>query len=155
MTATLTIAGGEATDIGRIMPVMHAAFDAEFGEAWTAAQCASALKMPGAWLTLALVDTDVAGFALARRAFDETELLLLAVDPAYQGRGVGRTLVERVQTVVQRLGGGAMFVEVRASNGARQFYDRLGFVQTGLRKNYYRGVSGLYNDAVTLTRTVS
>ena len=152
MNANLTFTGGEAADIGRIMPVMRAAFDIEFGEAWTAAQCASALKMPGAWLTLALIENEVAGFALARRAFDECELLLLAVDPGHKGTGIGRALIDRVQTEVDRLGGGAIFVEVRASNGARQFYDRLGFAQTGLRKNYYRGVSGLYSDAVTLTR---
>jgi [ribosomal protein S18]-alanine N-acetyltransferase len=152
MTIALSVVRGDAPDIARIMPVMRAAFDPEFGEAWNAAQCASALSMPGAWLTLALDDAEVAGFALARRMFEETELLLLAVDPLHQSRGVGRALIEHVQTEIISRGGGNIFVEVRATNAARQFYDRLGFVQTGLRKNYYRGVSGLYNDAVTLTK---
>lgn len=151
MSVKVSIERGRHHDIGRTMPVMRAAFDAEFGEAWTAAQCASALAMPGAWLHLAMNDGAVVGFALARRVLDETELLLLAVDASFRRYGIGRLLTEAVLSEARAEGGRSLFVEVRANNPARQFYDRLGFIQTGYRKNYYRGVSGLYNDAVTLT----
>ena len=60
--------GGHA-DLREVMAVMDDSFDPRFGEAWTMAQCAGLLPMPGVWLTLAREDDRVSGFALARLIF--------------------------------------------------------------------------------------
>lgn len=142
-------AGIEAID--GVMRVMNAAFDPAHGEAWSATQCAGALSMPGSTLLLASADDRVCGFALARSVLDETELLLLGVVPTRRGLGIGATLVANLVDAVKSSGATKLYLEVRANNSARTFYAQLGFREVGFRKNYYRGMSGIYTDAVTLT----
>jgi len=78
----------------------------------------------------------IVGFVVWRElGAGETEILNLAVDPAWRGRGVGRKLVE--SAAAKHLG--EVFLEVRESNaGARSFYLSLGFQQVGLRREYYK-----------------
>jgi ribosomal-protein-alanine N-acetyltransferase len=67
-------------------------------------------------------------------ADDETEILNLAVDPAFRRRGIGRLLVDSIRLQA----GGTVYLEVRESNqGARKFYERLGFQVVTLRPLYY------------------
>ena len=92
--APIILSEGGHADLGAVMAVMDDSFDPRFGEAWTHAQCAGLLPMPGVWLTLARESEAVLGFALARFVADEAELLLLAVRAAAQRRGIGRILIE-------------------------------------------------------------
>ena len=86
-------------------------------------------------LLVALCDGRVAGFAVARRLAEaESELLNLAVHPAFRRRGVGRRMVAAL------IAGhpGVLWLEVRESNvGARKFYKSLGFCDAGCRPGYY------------------
>jgi len=79
----------------------------------------------------------VAGFAVARRlAEGESELLNLAVDPAFRRRGVGRRLMSELTSSHA----GTLWLEVRESNAdGRKFYKSLGFRETGRRPGYYAG----------------
>jgi [ribosomal protein S18]-alanine N-acetyltransferase len=132
------------------MPIMHSAFDPAFGEAWSLIQTREAMIVPGTQLFVAGDAETPTGFALARTIFDATELLLLAVDRTHQRNGVGRDLVSGLIAEVRPIGVMAIFVEVRADNGARRFYTRYGFRDIGYRKNYYRNSAGDYSDAVTM-----
>jgi ribosomal-protein-alanine N-acetyltransferase len=84
---------------------------------------------------VAVCDGPVAGFVVARRvAEDESELLNLAVDPAFRRRGVGRRLVAALASGHA----GVLWLEVRESNvGARKLYKSLGFLEAGRRPGYY------------------
>lgn len=153
----MTIAGlrFETTDhderamIADAMPVMASAFDPAFGEAWTASQMAGVLAMPGTWLTLARVDAATLGFALVRSVLDECELLLLAVDPAWRGRGVGSSLLAHSLTMARSRGMLSMNLEVRASNKAIALYEKSGFEYVHRRPGYYRGNDGQLHDALS------
>jgi ribosomal-protein-alanine N-acetyltransferase len=69
------------------------------------------------------------------------------VDPDYQGRGIGRRMLEELLEVAD---GGVIFLEVRTDNEpAIALYESVGFTRVGLRKRYYR-VSGA--DAYTMRR---
>ncbi|MGV0794007.1 ribosomal protein S18-alanine N-acetyltransferase [Mycolicibacterium sp. XJ1819] len=84
-----------------------------------------------------------------RRPFDY-EIHTVGVDPAYQGRGIGRGLVARLLDFASD---GTVFLEVRTDNEAAiKLYESFGFVNVGLRKRYYR-VSGA--DAYTMKRNPS
>jgi ribosomal protein S18 acetylase RimI-like enzyme len=78
----------------------------------------------------------VLGFIAFRQTGDgEAEILNLAVAPESRCQGVATRLVEEV--VAGR--SGALFLEVRSSNtAARNFYQKLGFTQVGLRRGYYQ-----------------
>ena len=84
---------------------------------------------------------------LGRIAPFEYEVHTIGVDPAYQGRGIGRRLLDDLLDFAD---GGVVFLEVRTDNeAALGLYRSVGFDQIGLRKRYYR-VSGA--DAYTMRR---
>jgi len=77
----------------------------------------------------------------------EYEVHTIGVDPAYQGRGVGRRLLDELLNFAA---GAVVHLEVRTDNApAIALYRSVGFNQIGLRKRYYR-VSGA--DAYTMRR---
>lgn len=144
---------GTAGDLDEVMRIMTAAFDPSFGEAWTRSQCAGIMPMHGVTLTIAESGRVPAGFSLVRAVSDEAELLLLAVDPAEQRRGIGQALLD--EFVASALAGGAhrLHLEVRDGNPAIALYRSSGFSPAGRRRNYYHGPDGEAHDAVTLLLT--
>lgn len=131
------------------MTVMESAFDPVFGEAWTLPQLAGVMMMPGTWLTIARVDAASLGFALVRSVLDECELLLLAVDPTWRGRGIGEALLRDSLRTARRRGITSMNLEVRASNTAVHLYEKTGFEYVHRRPGYYRGNDGQLYDALS------
>ncbi len=68
----------------------------------------------------------------------EAEVHTIGVDPAHQGRGVGRALL-RALLAVADTAHAAVFLEVRTDNEpAHALYVAEGFVVVGLRRRYYR-----------------
>jgi ribosomal-protein-alanine N-acetyltransferase len=77
----------------------------------------------------------------------EYEVHTIGVDPAYQGRGIGRRLLDDLLNFAAR---GEVFLEVRTDNEAAiNLYKSVGFATVGVRKRYYK-VSGA--DAYTMKR---
>ncbi|AXK39662.1 ribosomal protein S18-alanine N-acetyltransferase [Crenobacter cavernae] len=88
-------------------------------------------------------DGQPVGVAVWMLVIDEAELLNIAVARLYQGRGLGRRLLQSVLADARAAGARRLFLEVREGNApARALYRSLGFVETGLRKNYYPGDAG-------------
>jgi len=84
---------------------------------------------------------------LGRKAPFEYEVHTIGVDQAYQGRGIGRQLLDELLHFAE---GGVVYLEVRTDNEAAiALYRSVGFEQIGLRRRYYR-VSGA--DAYTMRR---
>jgi ribosomal-protein-alanine N-acetyltransferase len=144
---------GRDADLRDVMVVMDGSFDPCFGEAWTFSQCAGLLPLPGVWLTLAREEDKVVGFALARLVADEAELLLLAVKPAGQRRGIGRILLEHFQDEAMARGAVRFHLEVREGNHALSLYEQAGFGLVGRRRDYYSGQKGDRYDALTLAKS--
>lgn len=144
-----TYDAGERNATADAMQVMSRAFDPIYGEAWTLPQLAGIMTMPGTWLTLARIDAAPLGFALVRSVLDECELLLLAVDPLWRGRGIGRALLADSLTTARRRGITSMNLEVRATNNAVRLYENIGFEYVHRRPGYYRGNDGKLHDALS------
>ena len=80
----------------------------------------------------------VIGYCIVSNLPDEAEILKIAVEPEYQGQGIGQQLLTRALDRAVRLGCSRCFLEVRPSNsGAIRFYLRNGFQAQDRRKNYY------------------
>lgn len=138
-------------DLDAVMAIMAAAFEPTYGEAWTRSQCAGILPMAGVSLRLAVRgDGTVAGFALLRAIADEAELLLIAVDPATQHKGIGAALVDDFVAFATARGARRLHLEVRDGNSAIILYERAGFSLVGRRRDYYRGLDGHKRDALTM-----
>ncbi len=138
-----------------IMPVMDAAFDPVYGEAWTENQCIGALALPGCFLMTASRDGQIVGFAIVRSILDEAELMLIAVKPDNHRRGVGRVLLRGVETKCISLGVSKLHVEMREDNPAHAFYSDAGFTLIGERRNYYPRLDGKSASALTFCRLLT
>ena len=149
----LSIRTASIADKAAIQHVMDRAFDPAYGEAWTADQTATLFVLPGVTVRVAGAggaDGNVLGFAATRIVADESELLLIAVDPDARGQGIGRRLFSDWLERVGAAGAGHAFLEMRADNPAVHLYARFGAREVGRRSNYYRGGDGVLRDAVTL-----
>jgi [ribosomal protein S18]-alanine N-acetyltransferase len=87
---------------------------------------------------VARVGSEVVGYAGMFRAVDDDHITTIAVDPAWQRRGIAtRMLLALARAAVDR-GCRNLTLEVRMSNsGAQALYQRFGFVPAGVRKGYY------------------
>ena len=152
----IRIEPGRSTDLPAVMSIMNAAFDGRFGEAWTRSQCAGILPMTGVSLMLARDNgrQQPLGFALFRTIAGEAELLLLAVAPDHQRRGIGRQLLDHFVGSARESGASRVYLEVRDGNPAVEMYRSAGFTPAGRRPNYYRGSDGRQYDALTLARAL-
>jgi len=77
----------------------------------------------------------------------EYEIHTIGVDPAYQGRGIGRRILDALLDIAADA---VVHLEVRTDNDAAiALYRSVGFIEVGVRRRYYR-VSGA--DAYTMRR---
>ena len=150
--SALALSHASGDDLDAIMSIMNTAFDTQFGEAWTRAQCAGILPMSGVRLTLARLKGRPIGFSLMRHVADEAELLLIAVAPESRGSGVGSALLVRFVEDAAAAGASRLHLEVRDGNEAVNLYDRHCFKIEGRRSKYYRGQDGRQFDALTMVR---
>ena len=96
------------------------------------------------------------GFAISRLAADEAELLTIAVEPAWRGRGVGRDLLREHLSRAALSGARAMFLEVDHANAAAiALYARFGFRKVGERDGYYRRSDGKPATALVMRKDLA
>lgn len=115
------------------LPQVCAIERACFTDAWSEASLLQEIR--AGRMLCAVEDDRVAGYIVAWQIADECEIVNLAVAPEQRRRGVARALL----TTVLGWDAERFFLEVRAGNvPARALYAAHGFVQYGMRKNYYR-----------------
>ena len=92
----------------------------------------------------ALAGKKFAGFILSRLAADEAEILSVAVDRAWQGRGLGRRLLMLHLGRLAGFGTQTVFLEVgEANDPATKLYLNAGFREVSRRPNYYGNATAL------------
>lgn len=95
------------------------------------------------------------GYSLVAIAAGEAHLLNICIDPGHQGRGYSGRFLKVILRISAELGAQTVYLEVRPSNqAALALYRKYGFAQIGLRKNYYRAVTGR-EDAVVLSLDIA
>jgi [ribosomal protein S18]-alanine N-acetyltransferase len=127
----LNPAGPEAA---QTLAALHAqAFD----KPWSAQDISALIGGAGAYAVMAQDEAPL-GMVMSRILFDEAEILTLAVAPAARRRGVGSALVTAAAGLARQGGAQSRVLEVGEDNpGAIALYEANGFVQVGLRRNYY------------------
>ncbi|CAK1236928.1 Ribosomal protein S18 acetylase RimI and related acetyltransferases (RimI) [Fructobacillus cardui] len=79
--------------------------------------------------------TQVVGFLSYRAILDEVDLSFLAVDPAFQGQGIARELM---QALCEQNNERKAYLEVAENNvSARRLYEKFGFEIYARRDGYY------------------
>lgn len=97
----------------------------------------------------------VVGFCILQPVVDEANLLLMAIDPAVQGRGLGFKLLDQSLQLLKN-NPVQIFLEVRESNlAAIALYEKADFHQIDIRKNYYPKPQGGKENAIIMVKSCS
>lgn len=110
-----------------------------FSDPWSETSIASELDNRLSDWFVALEDGQVVGYVGSQTVIDGSDMMNIAVHPDHRRKGIAQTLVEALETCLRNRGSKMLLLEVRDSNApAITLYEKLGFLQVGLRKNYYR-----------------
>ncbi len=110
-----------------------------FHDPWSERSIAAELNNPLSLWLVALEGDAVAGYIGSQTVPPESDMMNVAVSPDFRRRGIGEQLVLALCEELTKTGSESLTLEVRASNApAIALYEKLGFAQVGLRKNYYR-----------------
>ena len=94
----------------------------------------------------------VVGFCILQPVLDEANLLLMAIDPSQQGKGLGFKLLDASLAMLKN-NPVQIFLEVRESNTpAIKLYEKADFHQIDLRKNYYPKPDGSKEHAIIMVK---
>lgn len=110
-----------------------------FSDPWSVSAFEYELKNP---LSLWLVATEggtVAGYIGSQTVMGETDMMNVAVAPAFRRKGIGERLILSLIDQLKDQQSHCLTLEVRISNDtAIALYQKLGFIQVGCRSGYYR-----------------
>jgi len=106
---------------------------------WTGNQFMEELNCSFSIFLAAVINNVPAGYISAWRAADELQINSIAVRPEYRGLGIGKKLIDEAIRLYSGGGPEKIILEVSESNiTAIRFYEKCGFIKTGIRKNFYK-----------------
>lgn len=112
---------------------------AAFSHPWSEEHILNEIHSPHSFPLLARLENGIcAGYICPMLVLDEGQILNVAVQPSYQGQGIGRMLLQAALTEFRERGATVVYLEVRPANTtAISLYNRCGFIAIGRRKAYY------------------
>ena len=103
---------------------------------WTKKQFISSMEV-GHYATVLLQEKEIIGFAIYSPIVPESHLLNIAIDTMYQGKGLGKKLLQQVIYQNKIIGVKVISLEVRVSNKiAINLYEKGGFIKDANRPAY-------------------
>lgn len=134
---------GQAAEIERLC----------FSDPWSEKMLAEHLANPCSLTLAAVGDTGrLLGYVGLLAVVDEGYITNVAVRPDCRRQGVASSLLQALEARGRARNLTFLTLEVRQSNApARALYEKLGYIQAGLRRNYYENPR---EDAVIMTKTL-
>lgn len=127
-----------AEDLARVSEIERQVYS----HPWTHGNFADSLAA-GYHCTVLEVCGYLVGYGVLAVAAGEAHLLNISIDAAWQGKGLGRSLllhhIDRARELAARI----LLLEVRPSNAvARALYESIGFERIAVRRGYYPAAEG-------------
>ena len=121
--------------VAQIAALEAMCFSAPWSERSVSSELENALSL---WI-VAMDGENLAGYVGSQSVLGEADMMNLAVHPDYRRQGVGEQLVNTLIDALSQAQVHSLTLEVRASNApAKALYQKLGFLQVGLRPRYYQ-----------------
>lgn len=110
-----------------------------FSDPWSERSIASELVNPLSLWLVAEHEGKVCGYVGSQTVLGETDMMNIAVHPDFRRCGIATALIMELVRQLKGRDSHILRLEVRESNApAIALYESLGFIQIGLRRNYYR-----------------
>lgn len=124
----------EIDDLGQVMEIEQNTFAVP----WTEMGYFTFLMREDTLFLVAEEEGKILGYCGILMVLDEGDITNVAVEKSHRGQGIGQALVQELAERAGQRGIALLHLEVRQSNeAARGLYNKLGFVEDGLRKGYY------------------
>lgn len=121
-----------------------------FSTPWSENALKAELEKENSRFFVAITKNEVSGYVGANNVLGELYIDNIAVFYNYRGFGIGEALLRHLIDVAKAENCSLITLEVRVSNTpARNLYEKLGFKNVGLRKNFYEQPK---EDAVIYTK---
>ena len=121
-----------------------------FSDPWRAQSIATELDNSLSCWLVAADGEKVVGYVGSQTVLDGSDMMNIAVAPDFRREGLAEALVNALIDCLRQRKSRCLILEVRASNTpAITLYEKLGFVEIGRRKNYYRNAK---EDALILRK---
>lgn len=121
-------------DLDQVMEIENACFSVP----WTETGFFTYLLRDDTLFLVAEDGEDIYGYCGIVMVMDEGDITNVAVASSMRNQGIGKMLLNKLFEATKNRGVNKIFLEVRESNaGAIHLYEKMGFVVTGCRKNYY------------------
>ena len=141
----IVFAGAE--HIQQIMDLDGEGFDVS----WSYESFKKELDNPNSFVLCACIDDTVVGFVCTRQLDAEAEVFRIAVNKLYRRQGIATSLLQRVFSILSDKEISFTFLEVESTNiSAIGLYRKMGFVDDGVRRNYY----GYGRDAILMSMSL-
>ena len=110
-----------------------------FSDPWSENSIISELDNPLSCWLVAVSGEQVVGYVGSQTVLDGSDMMNIAVSPDFRRKGIAESLIEALISFLRERGSRCLILEVRASNvPAIALYEKLGFLEIGRRRNYYR-----------------
>lgn len=124
-------------------------FHSDFDDFWTPSLLKSELMGKNKNYIVARKADEIVGFAGSMMNFPDMEIMTIVVKKTQRGNGIGTLLLDKLIEIAKKNDVEKIFLEVKQTNEiARKLYEKAGFQEVGIRKNYY----GEHNDAIIMLK---
>ena len=139
-TQDITLQFAERSDAALLASMSRDLIETGLGWRYRALSVRQLIDDPETVTLVARGSDAVAGFGIMKFGDERAHLVLLAVRPTFQRRGIARRLVHWLVESGATAGMASIHVELRARNaGAYAFYRAIGFAETLRVPGYYSG----------------
>ena len=139
-------------DAAQLAAMSRRLVEAGLDPSWTVDRIERHIRHEDSVVVTARARNQLAGFAIMQYGDTTAHLNLLAVEPLFRRRGVGRRLVQWLEESAVVAGTFTVSLELRADNDvAERFYEALGYREVGRIRGYYQRVE----DAIRMRRELS
>lgn len=121
-------------DAARIAEIEKACFSVP----WSFQQVSDEINKDNVIFLSAVADDCCCGYISGQLILDEFYISNVAVDEAFRKCGIASALINELIRILRNEACAFVTLEVRESNSdARRVYEKAGFINLGLRKNFY------------------
>ena len=128
-------------DLEKIKDILISDFD----DFWNFNILKEELESPNSkYIIVKTNDDEIIGFTGIKVILDNADIMNIVVKKSWRNQGVGNLLLNNLISICKDLNLLSLSLEVNEDNlPAIHLYEKVGFKQVGLRKNYYQDKNGI------------